>query len=277
MLTIGLAPSFQKHQSARKSGRFSQSANQCSPPQCGHACSRRCSQNEIDWVDYSVLLTDAATAAQCRSPPPPPHAPPSTAACCCHERLSSFSAHFVKQNENEHQATTLIEKDHKNTVKPERSGLIPVGRKFLDCIHAQLKIQVTGLQNATEIKLNPEISVITRYKNIQLVKLNKAWISRLIMAAWTHIRLFSVGISQFCVCGWWFNFKSIWIYLLALDAGSQCKVGVKLRGCKAERCKLRGFMDCCLHFFENNKLKSGIHLKGPKQFDFKESDSFNCF
>jgi hypothetical protein len=152
-----------------------------------------------------VLLTDAATAAQCRSPPPPPHAPPSTAACCCHERLSSFSAHFVKQNENEHQATTLIEKDHKNTVKPERSGLIPVGRKFLDCIHAQLKIQVTGLQNATEIKLNPEISVITRYKNIQLVKLNKAWISRLIMAAWTHIRLFSVGISQFChyfcVCG----------------------------------------------------------------------------
>jgi hypothetical protein len=47
------------------------------------------------------------------------------------------------------------------------------------------------------------------------------------MAAWTHIRLFSVGISQFCVCGWWFNFKSIWIYLLALDAGSQCKVGVK--------------------------------------------------
>ena len=102
MLTIGLAPSFQKHQSARKSGRFSQSANQCSvirPPQCGHACSRRCLQNEIDWVDYSVLLTDAATAAQCRSPPPPPHAPPSTAACCCHERLSSFSAHFVKQNE----------------------------------------------------------------------------------------------------------------------------------------------------------------------------------
>jgi hypothetical protein len=48
---------------------------------------------------------------------------------------------------------------------------------------------VTGLQNAAEIKLNPEIiSVITRYKNIQLVKLNKAWISRLIMAAWTHIR-----------------------------------------------------------------------------------------
>jgi len=42
--------------------------------------------------------------------------------CCCHKRLSSFSAHFVKQNENEHQATTLIEKDHKNTVKPERSG-----------------------------------------------------------------------------------------------------------------------------------------------------------
>ena len=111
-------------------------------------------------------------------------------------------------------------------MKTERSGWIPVGRKFLDCIHAQLKTQVTGLQNATEIKLNPEISVITRYKNIQLVKLNKAWISRLIMAAWTHIRLFSVGISQFCVCGWWFNFKSIWIYLLALDAGSQCKVGV---------------------------------------------------
>ena len=102
---------------------------------------------------------------------------------------------------NEHQATTLIEKDHKNTVKPERSCLIPVGRKFLDCIHAQLKIQVTGLQNAAEIKLNPEVSVITRYKNIQLAKLNKAWISRLIMAAWTHIRLFSVGISQFCVCG----------------------------------------------------------------------------
>ncbi len=80
----------------------------------------------------------------------------------------------------------------------ERSGIIPVGRKFLDFIHAQLKIQVTGLQNATEIKLNPEISVITRYMNIQLVKLNKAWISRLIMAAWTHIRLFSVGIFQFC-------------------------------------------------------------------------------
>ena len=36
-------------------------------------------------------------------------------------------------------------------------------------------------------------------------------------------------------------------------------------------------MDCCLHFFENNKLNSGIHLKGPKQFDFKETDSFYCF
>ena len=77
---------------------------------------------------------------------------------CCHERLSSFSAHFVKQNEK---WTSGIEKDHKNTVKPERSCLISIGRKFLDCIHAQLKIQVTGLQNATEIKLNPEISVIT--------------------------------------------------------------------------------------------------------------------
>jgi hypothetical protein len=105
---------------------------------------------------------------------------------------------------NEHQATTLIENDHKNTVNPERSCLIPVGRKFFDCIHAQLKIQVTGvtgLQNAAEIKLNPEISIITRYKHIQLVKLNKAWISSLITAAWTHIRLFSVCISQFCVCG----------------------------------------------------------------------------
>ena len=30
MRTIGLAPSFQKHQSARESGRFSQSVNQCS-------------------------------------------------------------------------------------------------------------------------------------------------------------------------------------------------------------------------------------------------------
>ena len=70
--SVCLELSFQKHQSARKSGWFSQSANQCSvirPPQCGHACSRRCLQNEIDWVDYSVLLTDAATAAQCRSPP----------------------------------------------------------------------------------------------------------------------------------------------------------------------------------------------------------------
>ncbi len=76
-------------------------------------------------------------------------------------------------------------------MKPERSGLIPVGRKFLDFIHTQLKIQktgVTGLQNAIEIKLNPEISIITRYKNIQLVKLNKAWIFSLITAAWTHIR-----------------------------------------------------------------------------------------
>ncbi len=192
-----------------------------------HACSRRFLQNEFDWVDYSVLLIDAAAASQCWSPLPPPRAPlaPSTAAISVEAASVPILWNKMKI---EHQATILIEKDHKNTVKPERSGWIPVGRKFLNCIHAQLKNQVTGLQNATEIKLNPEISVITIYKNIQLVKLNKAWIlSRLIMAAWTHIRLFSVCISQFCVCGWWFNFKSIWLYLLALNAGSQCKVGVK--------------------------------------------------
>ena len=63
---------------------------------------------------------------------------------------------------NEHQTTTFIEKDHENQAKSERSGLISLGRKFLDCIHAQLKIQVTGLQRATEIELNPDISVITR-------------------------------------------------------------------------------------------------------------------
>ena len=55
-----------------------------------------------------------------------------------------------------------------------------MGRKILDFVDAELKNQGIGLQLATEIELYPEISVITRYWNIELVNDNKAWTPRLI-------------------------------------------------------------------------------------------------
>ncbi len=56
------------------------------------------------------------------------------------------------------------------------SGSFSLGRKILDFIDAELKNQIIGMQLATEIKLYPEISVITRYWSIELVNDNKAWI-----------------------------------------------------------------------------------------------------
>ena len=53
-------------------------------------------------------------------------------------------------------------------------------------VDAQHKGQVIGLPLAKAIELYPEVSAITRYWSIQLVYDNKAWISRLIIAAWTH-------------------------------------------------------------------------------------------
>ena len=61
----------------------------------------------------------------------------------------------------------------------ESSGSFSFRRKILDFIDAELKNQVIGLQLATEIKLYPEIFVITRYWNIELVNDNRAWIPRL--------------------------------------------------------------------------------------------------
>ena len=53
-----------------------------------------------------------------------------------------------------------------------------MGRKILDFVDAELKNQVIGLQLATEIELYHQISVITRYWNIELVNDNKTWIPR---------------------------------------------------------------------------------------------------
>ena len=106
-----------------------------------------------------------------------------------------------------------------------------LGRKILDFIHAELKNQVIGLQLATEIKLYPENSVITRYWNIELVNDNKAWIPRLIaqhgptLAPHFHIcipnslrkifNLFGLKLSD-CI-------STPWMYG---SRGAQCKAGV---------------------------------------------------
>ncbi len=62
----------------------------------------------------------------------------------------------------------------------EGSGSFSLGRKILDFIDAELKNQVIGLQLTTEIEQYPEISVITRYWNIELVD------PQTHRAAWTH-------------------------------------------------------------------------------------------
>ena len=97
----------------------------------------------------------------------------------------------------------------------ERSVSFSLKWKFLDFIDAVLKNQVIGLQLPKEIELYPEISVITRYWNIKLVNDNKAWIPRLIIAAWTHTSAkFHLNISNSVVD---FKFKTILLYLQALD------------------------------------------------------------
>ena len=79
------------------------------------------------------------------------------------------------------------------------SGSFSLGRKILDFIDAELKNQLIGLQLATEIELYPEISVITRYWNIELVNDNKAQIPRLIELHGPTLDLISHHHSQlFC-------------------------------------------------------------------------------
>ena len=105
-----------------------------------------------------------------------------------------------------------------------------MGRKILDFIDAELKNQVIGLQLATEIELYPEISVITRYWNIELVNDNKAWIPRFIelhgptlgLILTSAVPTFVIDFNLFglilshCIC-------TPWMYR---SRGAQCKAGV---------------------------------------------------
>ncbi len=105
-----------------------------------------------------------------------------------------------------------------------------MGRKILDFIHAELKNQVMGLQLATEIELYPEISVITRYWNIELVNDNRAWIPRLIELYGPTLDLisrqpFPTFVIDFNLFGLKLSdcISTPWMYR---SLGAQCKAGV---------------------------------------------------
>ena len=105
-----------------------------------------------------------------------------------------------------------------------------MGRKILDFIDAELKNQVIGLQLATEIKLYPETSVITRYCHIELVNDNKAWIPRFIEQHGLTLGLiltspFPTSVIDFNLFGIKLShcISTPWMYG---SRGAQCKAGV---------------------------------------------------
>ena len=86
-----------------------------------------------------------------------------------------WSSNHITSQENTHFLPRKAHQQHIYNTGTEKAGSNSLDKSPFDFNDAELQKQGNSLHLAVEIELHPEISVITRYWNIQLVNDNKLW------------------------------------------------------------------------------------------------------